>query len=129
HAALARLNQQWGRRDEALREAGSAREIIESLAAALPDPSLRETFLRNAMLQLALATFSIPARQEFAGLSPREREVAVLIAQGKSNRAIAEELVLSERTIEKHVENIMSKLGLNARTQIAVWAVENGLKS
>jgi non-specific serine/threonine protein kinase len=65
--------------------------------------------------------------QAFGGLTEREREVAALIAQGKSNRALADELVVSERTIGTHVENILSKLGFTSRAQIAVWAVEKGL--
>ena len=55
-------------------------------------------------------------------LSRREREVAELVAQGLTNRAIAERLFLSERTIEGHVEHAFNKLGLNSRTQLALWA-------
>jgi non-specific serine/threonine protein kinase len=62
-------------------------------------------------------------------LTPREREVAALIAQGKSNRAIAQALVISEKTAERHVANILSKLGFHSRTQIAAWAVEKGASS
>jgi DNA-binding NarL/FixJ family response regulator len=60
-------------------------------------------------------------------LTAREREIAALIAHGKSNREIADKLVISETTAERHVANILSKLGFNSRTQIAVWAVEKGL--
>ncbi|HEU5098683.1 MAG TPA: LuxR C-terminal-related transcriptional regulator [Roseiflexaceae bacterium] len=66
---------------------------------------------------------------QLEGLTPREREVVVLIAQGKSNRAIARALVISEKTAERHVANILSKLGFHSRTQIAAWAVENGASS
>ncbi len=66
-------------------------------------------------------------QQDFGGLSQRERQVAVLIARGRSNRAIAQQLTVSNRTVENHVANILSKLNLNSRTQIAVWAVERGL--
>jgi DNA-binding NarL/FixJ family response regulator len=66
-------------------------------------------------------------KQEFGGLTPRERQVAALVAQGKSNREIADELVLSERTVENHVGNILSKLDFGSRAQIAAWAVEKGL--
>jgi DNA-binding NarL/FixJ family response regulator len=55
--------------------------------------------------------------------------VATLIAQGKSTREIAGELTVSERTVESHVANIMFKLGVRSRSQIAVWAVEKGLIS
>ena len=67
------------------------------------------------------------ARQAFGGLTAREREVAALIAQGKANREIAEILVVNYRTIEKHIENMLSKLGFASRAQIAVWAAEKGL--
>jgi DNA-binding NarL/FixJ family response regulator len=62
-----------------------------------------------------------------SGLTRREREVAALISQGKSNRVIAEELVVSERTVEGHVNNILSKLGFHSRVQVAAWAIEKGL--
>lgn len=68
------------------------------------------------------------AKQQFGGLSGREREVALLIAEGKSNRQIAESLVISERTVTTHVANILSKLGFNSRSQVASWAVEKGLR-
>jgi non-specific serine/threonine protein kinase len=67
------------------------------------------------------------AKEAFGGLTEREREVAGLIARHKSNRAIAVLLVLSERTVEKHVENILSKLGFASREQVAAWAAEKGL--
>ena len=61
------------------------------------------------------------------GLTEREREVAALIAQGKSNGEIAGELILSKRTVEKHSANILSKLGFTSRAQIVRWALEQGL--
>jgi DNA-binding NarL/FixJ family response regulator len=66
-------------------------------------------------------------RQEFGGLTAREREVALLIMQGKTNREIATALVISERTVDKHVGQIFSKLGFHTRTQVAAWAVEQTL--
>jgi DNA-binding NarL/FixJ family response regulator len=53
--------------------------------------------------------------------------ITALAGPGKSNREIANDLVLSERTVEHHVTNILSKLGLSSRAQVAVWAMENGL--
>lgn len=67
------------------------------------------------------------AKQEFGGLTEREREVAVLIAQGESNREIAAELVISERTVESHVGNVLNKLGFVTRAEIRKWAKEKGL--
>jgi len=69
-----------------------------------------------------------PAIKETSvGLTEREREVATLIARGKSNGEIASELVLSKRTVEKHVANILSKLALTSRAQIMRWALDHGL--
>jgi predicted ATPase/DNA-binding CsgD family transcriptional regulator len=62
-------------------------------------------------------------------LSPREHEVANLIAEGRTNHEIAQALVVTDRTAEHHVENILGKLGLNSRTQIGVWVVEHGLRA
>jgi non-specific serine/threonine protein kinase len=61
-----------------------------------------------------------------AGLTPREREVARLVARGLSNREIAAALVITRRTAETHVDHILTKLGLRTRAQIAAWAVEHG---
>ncbi|HJQ45838.1 MAG TPA: LuxR C-terminal-related transcriptional regulator [Amycolatopsis sp.] len=68
-----------------------------------------------------------PARRPVAtedprtGLTRREREVTELIAHGRTNREIAEELVISLRTAETHVQNILTKLGFSSRTQVAAW--------
>lgn len=60
-------------------------------------------------------------------LTPRERQILVLVAQGRSNRDIASTLVISERTARTHVSNVLTKLGLASRTQAALWAVREGL--
>jgi DNA-binding CsgD family transcriptional regulator len=60
-------------------------------------------------------------------LTQREREIAVLIARGQTNRQIAAELVITEGTVANHVVHILAKLGYNARSQIAVWAANNRL--
>jgi non-specific serine/threonine protein kinase len=60
-------------------------------------------------------------------LTAREREIAALIAQGRSNGEIAGELVVSKRTVEKHIANILSKLELTSRAQIVRWAIEHDL--
>ena len=66
-------------------------------------------------------------KQHFGGLTVREREVASLVAQGKSNRVIADELVVGISTVEAHIAHIFTKLGFSSRAQIAAWAVEKGL--
>ena len=60
-------------------------------------------------------------------LSPREREVAALLATGLSNRQIAQRLVVTERTVGAHVEHILDKLGFASRHQVGAWADEHGL--
>jgi DNA-binding CsgD family transcriptional regulator len=62
-----------------------------------------------------------------AALTRREREVAMLVAQELTNRRIAEELVISERTVATHVHKILQKLNLRSRLQIAAWAMEQDL--
>ena len=56
-----------------------------------------------------------------APLTPRELQVARLIAGGRSNKEIAAELVISQRTAEDHVEHILTKLGFTSRAQVAAW--------
>lgn len=62
-------------------------------------------------------------------LTPREFEVAQLIAEGLSNRAIAERLVISARTVDGHVERILAKLEYSSRIQVATWAVAHAAPS
>ncbi|MBF8186590.1 tetratricopeptide repeat protein [Nonomuraea sp. K274] len=69
-------------------------------------------------------TPTLPATQE-SRLTPREREIAELVARGLSNRAIADELIISPATAARHVANILSKLGFSTRTQIAAWLIAN----
>ncbi len=65
--------------------------------------------------------------QAVGGLTAREREVATRIAQGKSNREIAEAMTVGVKTIETYVTRILHKLGFESRVQIAIWAIETGL--
>jgi DNA-binding CsgD family transcriptional regulator len=130
HRVLGQLNRAQNHLAEADQQFALARQLIDELAADIPDHTLRDNFLTQA-LALFPPTRSISARQaakrKFGGLTERERQVAAFIAQGKSNREIAEALFVGERTIETHVSNILSKLGFDARTQIAAWAADKGL--
>jgi DNA-binding NarL/FixJ family response regulator len=60
-------------------------------------------------------------------LTPREREVLKLIAESRSNRQIAAELVISEKTVERHRENILDKLGMHDRVELTRYAIRTGL--
>jgi DNA-binding CsgD family transcriptional regulator/tetratricopeptide (TPR) repeat protein len=127
--SLGKLYRAQARRDQARAAFDTARADIEALAAKLEDEAMRDHFLQHATADIPQS--APPSRrstkQAFGGLTEREREVAGLIARHKSNRVIADLLVLSERTVEKHVENILSKLGFVSREQVAAWAVEKRL--
>jgi predicted ATPase/DNA-binding CsgD family transcriptional regulator/Tfp pilus assembly protein PilF len=68
------------------------------------------------------------ARRAPSPLTPREHEIVLLIAQGLSNREIADELVISPATAARHVANILAKLGFTSRTQVASWATRHELR-
>jgi non-specific serine/threonine protein kinase len=59
-------------------------------------------------------------------LTGREREVAVLLGRGLTNHQIAARLVITPGTAKRHVENILAKLGLSSRAQVAAWAAQHG---
>jgi serine/threonine-protein kinase PknK len=61
-------------------------------------------------------------RSGLNGLTRRERDVATLVARGYANQRIADELVISKRTVEMHVGNLFAKLGVTSRTELALWA-------
>lgn len=66
--------------------------------------------------------------REWEGATPREQEVIRLIAQGANNREIAQELYIAEKTVKNHVSNILSRMGLRDRTQLAIWANDAALE-
>jgi non-specific serine/threonine protein kinase len=94
----------------------------ERAEAALADGGRLNT--DEAVAEARMAHLPATAAGEGWGpLSRREREAAVLVARGLTNRQIADQLVIAERTVEGHLERIRGKLGLRSRTQIAVWVV------
>jgi len=133
HGLLGRAYRLAGQEKLARQEFLAARSVIAGLSATIDEPALREQFTQAAQATFWPKTAARPHQQMLAapynGLTAREREVAALIAQGQSTREIAEALVLSDRTVESHVANILFKLRVRSRSQIAVWAVEKGLIS
>jgi len=112
-------------------EAGAAGYLLkdaeaDELAAAIRAARRGEVHLDPAVARKLTQSLVAPQHTATA-LTPREREVVVLVAQGKSNRDIADALVISERTARTHVSNVLVKLGLASRTQAALWAVREGL--
>lgn len=79
----------------------------------------------SLLTRLGLAELGRPASHAPHGLTARELEVASLVGDGKSNREIAEELFLSERTIERHLGNVFDKLQIESRTKLMRWYFEN----
>ncbi|WP_418907671.1 response regulator [Glutamicibacter endophyticus] len=84
---------------------------------------------RATALLLKYARHRIPSdgEQALAPLSPREREVALLLARGASNEAIGRSLYLTGNTVKTHVKSILAKLGLADRIQVVIWAYEHGV--
>jgi len=117
HISVARTTLGPRAADVAVSE-GQAQSVAQTIAEALellaePEPG---------------PTRTAPLTVDPAGpLTPREREVAALVARGLSNRAIARDLVITEATAERHIGNVFAKLGLASRAQLAVWAVKHGL--
>jgi DNA-binding NarL/FixJ family response regulator len=91
--------------------------VDEAIAYALGDE-------RNGV---SAVTGTSHGGSDWVRLTRRERQVAALIGHGLTNRQIAEELVVSERTVEWHVANSLGKLGFNTRAQLTVWALRHGL--
>ncbi|MBI4220579.1 MAG: helix-turn-helix transcriptional regulator [Chloroflexi bacterium] len=101
------------------------------LAGSIGDAELRQAFLRSPAVRRWRGP---PGRQRTAvatgrpgGLTAREQDVARLVARGLTNRAIAHDLVLSEKTVEMHVSSCLAKLGQRSRAELAAWAVGTGL--
>jgi len=104
--------------------------------AALGDQTYEAAFRRGRQMTPAQALGeaehtrrSTKSRQVRCGgaasLTSREEEIAFLLAQGLSNKAIAKTLVIAQRTAETHVANILAKLGLTSRSQVAAWVAEH----
>ena len=103
-----------GDEDTAEMELDAARWAFEQLGAA-PDLARVEALSRRA------------ATKPVGGLTSRELQVLRLVAAGKTNRAIADDLVISEKTVARHVSNIFTKLGLSSRSAATAYAYEHDL--
>ena len=137
-AALTKLRaaQHWWRDLKAPHEAACGRLLIGMACDALGDGAnarLEFEAARSVLEELGAGpTLERLARLSGASrppgpLSPREREVLVLVAAGKTNRAIAAELFLSEKTVARHVSNIFTKLELSTRAEAAAYAYQHRL--
>lgn len=130
HRALARAQAARRQRASARAELASATDAIQRLASSLDEPRAQERFRVAALASLPKQSAPTPlqaAKQASGGLSRREREVAILVAEGGSTADIAAALVISARTVETHIANIYAKLDFSSRAQLASWVAERGL--
>ena len=97
-------------------------EIVTAVRAAYRG----EVHLDDAVAGVLTRSLVAPQRG-VAALTGRERDVLVLVAEGRSNREIGRTLSIGERTVQTHLGNVLAKLGLSSRTQAALWAVREGL--
>lgn len=114
--------------------AGAAGYLLKDVAPLELEAAVRAVHRREGQLdpkvvsrvmgEVARASASPSPLSE---LTPRELEVLRLLAGGRSNRDLATELYVSERTVKTHVSNILAKLRVTDRTQAALWAVRHGL--
>lgn len=109
-------------KDATLDELLSTIRAVASGTDVLPPPLVTTLFAEIA--NEVVATNGVPAVYDSVRLTPREREVIDLIAEGKSNKAIGKELHISTHTVKSHLRNIMEKLNLHSRLQIAVYVHE-----
>ncbi len=114
--------------------AGAAGYLLKDVAPLELEAAVRAVYRREGLLspQVVSRVMKEVARgaatsSPLDDLTPRELEVLALLAGGRSNRDLASELFVSERTVKTHVSNILAKLRLTDRTQAALWAVRHGL--
>lgn len=105
--------------------AGAARVLYKDIDPDALVRAIRSVRDGNVLLA-AEAIGSLVRGSRVDTLTPREREVLAGIAEGRSNREIARTLGLSEKTVKAHVSSVLAKLGVQDRTQAAVYAVRNG---
>jgi two-component system nitrate/nitrite response regulator NarL len=104
---------------ESIQRAARGESVMSPLIAQKFADSLRDLTKNNNEVA---TPETVPAK-----LSPREREIIIMLARGSSNKEIAQTLGLSESTIKIHVQGILRKLNIAKRVQAAVYAVEHGL--
>jgi non-specific serine/threonine protein kinase len=107
--------------------------VVQRTKDALGEPAFVRAYqegtqlTHSAAIALALETVAAEPATSSAGrslLTRREEQIARLLAEGLSNKDIAQRLVISQRTAETHVANVLSKLGLSSRTQVASWVLQ-----
>lgn len=101
--------------------------LLEAIRTVAAGESLLSPAATRAVIARALSRPDVPAPERLASLTARELEVLRLVAAGRSNQEIAEELVVSPLTAKTHVARILAKLGARDRVQLVIAAYEAGL--
>ena len=104
----------------------SGQELIDSIIAINKGDSVLHPTVARKLMQRFRGTTKNDEHRPFEQLTEREVEVLRLAAQGKSNREIADELVLSVRTVEAHLGHIFNKLNVSSRTEAVILALKKG---
>ncbi len=103
--------------------------LIDAIRKVVAGESVVSPALVGTLVSQLRSTPRAGIEREAERLTQREREVVQWLARGVSNKEMARQLGLSESTVKIHVQNILKKLGLSSRVQVAVYAVEHGLGS
>lgn len=115
--------EQWQERARAALDEATAATAWSEGYAMQADQVAQEAFRAEEIGRADVSADS----EEFRRITPRERQVAVLVARGLRNRQIGDALGLTEHTVEVHVSNILGKLAFSSRAQLAAWTTEHGL--
>ena len=100
-------------------------ELVRAIRAAVDGNAPLSPTIATRVVEEIAHGGGAPAQVD--DLTPRERDVLILIARGRSNKVIALELGVAEKTVKTHVSHVLAKLGLSDRTQAALYAVREGI--
>ena len=102
-------------------------ELIDAIRAVHRGEARLHPDIARKLMQQVSQMRSAPEEPSINELTAREREVIRLVALGRNNREIAQELFISDKTVKTHISNLLGKLNLEHRTQLAIYAIRNKL--
>jgi DNA-binding NarL/FixJ family response regulator len=104
-----------------------ARDLVEALGAVGRGDSLLDPAVTERVLERVRRVANAGTSDELSSLTSQERKILLLVAEGKTNREIAAEVFLSDKTVKNYVSSILSKLNLQRRAQVAAFVAKNRL--
>jgi len=102
-------------------------ELVEAIRAVHHGEARLHPDITRKLMEQVIQARNSSEEDSIEELTGREREVIRLVAVGRSNREIAQELFISEKTVKTHISNLLGKLNLEHRTQLAIYAIKNKL--